>query len=156
MQLKLKRSQRAGGMLGGKVIFVLDARAEPSPEEAALIKKYSLGKMNVYDSDARKKHQASATGHFDNASGGPIFAVPTGKGIAASMWSNARGLASSAMMALSLSVTVDSLIAGQHIECKDLNELLGAEGAISEACKNTKAYLDVAVTFDGREEVVEF
>jgi hypothetical protein len=156
MQLKLTRSQRAGGMLGGKVIFILDARVEPTPEEAALIKKYGLGKMNVYDSEVRKKHQASAAGHFENAAAGPVFAAPTGKGVAASLWSNARGLASSAMMALSLSVTVDGLIAGQHIECKDLNELLGAEGAINEACKNTKAYLDVALTFDGREEVIEF
>ncbi|PWT80932.1 MAG: hypothetical protein C5B44_04585, partial [Acidobacteria bacterium] len=43
MQLKLKRSQRTGGMMGGKVIFVLDARAEPSAEEASLVKKYNLG-----------------------------------------------------------------------------------------------------------------
>ena len=155
MQLKLKRSQRSGGMMGGKVIFILDARAEPTAEEASLIKKYALGKMNVYDSAERKKHQASAFGHFDSAAGAPIVGA-TGKGVAGSLWSNAKGLASSAMMALSLSVTIDSLIAGQHIECKDLNELLGAEGAISEACKNTKTYLDVAVTFDGREEVLEF
>jgi hypothetical protein len=156
MQLKLKRSQRAGGMLGGKVIFVLDARAEPSNEEAGLIKKYNLGKMNVYDSEARRKHQANSVAHFDNAAAGPAFAVPTGKGIAASMWSNARGLASAAMMSLSLSVTIDGLIAGQHVECKDLNELLGAEGAMREACQTIKSFIDVASTFDGREELVEF
>jgi hypothetical protein len=34
--------------------------------------------------------------------------------------------------------------------------LLGAEGAIMDACKNLKAYLDTAQTFDGREEVLEF
>lgn len=156
MQLKLKRSQKAGGVLGGKVIFILDARAEPTPEEAALIKKYNLGKINVYDSAARQKHQASAAGHFDNSSAGPVFAVPTGKGIASSLWSTTRGLASAAMMSLSLSVTIDSLISGQHIECKDLNELLGAMHAIQEACQTIKSYLDVAMTFDGREEVLEF
>ncbi len=155
MQLKVKRSQRTGGMMGNKVIFVLDARAEPTAEEAALIKKYGLGKMNVYDSAERKKHQANAYGNFDAAAGSPVFGA-TGKGIAGSMWSNAKGLTSMAMMALSLNVTIDGLIAGQHIECKDLDELLGAEGAITEACKNTKAYLDVALTFDGREEVLEF
>jgi hypothetical protein len=155
MQLKVKRSQRAGGMLGGKVIFVLDARAEPTPEEAALIKKYGLGKMNVYDSEARKKHQANAYGNFDSAAGSPVFGA-SGKSIAGSMWSNAKGLTSMAMMALSLNVTVDGLIAGQHIECKDLDELLGAQAAMMEACKNTKGYLEVASTFDGREEVLEF
>lgn len=155
MQLKLKRSQRAGGLMGGKIIFILDARAEPTREEAALIEKYKLGKTNVYDSAERRKHQETAYGHFGNAvdaASGPV----SGRGLAGSLWSNARGLASSAMIALSLSVTIDSLIAGEHIECKDLNELLGAEGAITEACKNTKAYLDVASTFDGREELVEF
>lgn len=155
MHLKVKRSQRAGGMMGNKVIFVLDARAEPTTEEAELIKKYGLGKMNVYDSEARKKHQANASGYFDAAASGPVFNA-SGKSIAGSLWSNARGLASSAMMALSLSVTVDGLIAGQHIECKDLDELLGAELAMQEACKNTKNYLNVASTFDGREEVLEF
>lgn len=149
MQLKLRRSQRAGGMLGNKVVFVLDARAQPTPEEAALIKKYGLGKMNVYDSETRKKHQANAYGNFDAAASGA-------GGISSGLWANAKGLASSAMMALSLSVTIDGLMAGQHIECKDLDELLGAEAAIREACKNTKAYLDVATTFDGREEVLDF
>ena len=60
------------------------------------------------------------------------------------------------MMALTLRVTVDSLMSGQHIECKDLDELIGAEAAIRDACENIKAYLETAVTFDGREEVVEF
>jgi hypothetical protein len=155
MQMKIKRSQRSGGMLGNKVIFILDARAEPSGEEAALIKKYGLGKTNVYDSEARRKHQANAYGHFDNAASGPMI-TSSGKAIAGSLWSNARGLASSAMMALSLNVTVDGLISGQHIECKDLDELLGAESAMIEACRNAKGYLDVASTFDGREEVLEF
>ena len=155
MQLKVKRSQRSGGMLGGKVIFILDARAEPSAEESALIKKYALGKLNVYDSESRRKHQASTAAHFEAASAGPVWGG-TAKTVASSMWSNARGLASAAMMSLSLSVTIDGLIAGQHIECKDLNELLGAEGAMREACQTIKSFIDVAATFDGREEVVEF
>jgi hypothetical protein len=153
MQLKLRRSQRAGGMLGGKVIFALDARAELSADEQGLVKKYALGKLAVYDSEARKKHGESAYGHFDNAANTPGY---TGSSAGRSLWSNARGLASAAMMALTLRVTVDSLISGQHIECKDLDELLGAEAAIVDACKSLKAYLDTAVTFDGREEVFEF
>ena len=144
MQLKLTRSQRAAGLTGGKVMFGLNARAELSPEEAELVRKYKLGKLVVYDSDARKKHNQSAYGHFDDAAGG------------GGLWKNARGLASAAMMALSLRVTVDSLVDGQHIECKELDELLGAEAAIRDACQSLKAYLETAVTFDGREEVVEF
>jgi len=60
------------------------------------------------------------------------------------------------MMALSLRITIDGLRNGQHIECKELDELLGAEAAILNACKNLKAYLETVQTFDGREEVVEF
>lgn len=153
MQLKLKRSQRAGGMMGGKVFFGLDARAELSPDERNLVQKYGLGKIVVYDSEARKKHGESAYGHFDDAATTPSY---TASSAGRSLWKNARGLASAALMALSLRVTVDSLMSGQHIECKDLDELLGAESAIRDACGNLKAYLETAVTFDGREEVVEF
>lgn len=153
MQLKLRRSQRTGGMMGGKIIFALDARTDLSPDEQGLVRKYGLGKLVVYDSEARKKHGAAAYGHFDNAANTPgLTASSAGR----SLWSNARGLASAAMMALTLRVTIDGLMGGQHIECKDLDELLGAEAAIVDACKSLKAYLDTAVTFDGREEVVEF
>lgn len=153
MQLKLTRSQRAGGLMGGKVIFQLDARADLSAEESSLVKKYGLGKTVVYDSEARKQHADSAYGHFDDAATTPGF---TASSAGRSLWKNARGVASAAMMALSLRVTVDGLISGQHIECKDLDELLGAEAAIHNACRNLKAYLEAALTFDGREEVVDF
>src|SRR5205085_1993164 len=53
MQLKLKRTQRSAGLMGGKVIFGLDARADLSAEERSLVQKYALGKMVVYDSEAR-------------------------------------------------------------------------------------------------------
>jgi hypothetical protein len=153
MQLKLKRSQRAGGIMGGKVLFGLDARAELTADEAALVRKYNLGKLVVYDSEARKKRAESAYGHFDDAANTPGY---SGSSAARSLWKNARGLASAAMMALSLRVTVDSLVSGEHIECKELDELLGAEAAILDACKSLKAYLETALTFDGREELVEF
>ncbi|MEY9470836.1 hypothetical protein ABH992_003235 [Bradyrhizobium yuanmingense] len=147
MQLKLKRSQRTGGMLGGKVIFALDARSDLTPDEKGLVSKYGLGKLVVYDSEARKKHGEAAYGHFGEGASSTI---------GRSLWKNARGIASAAMMALSLRITVEGLMSGQHVECKDLDELLGAEAAILNACKNLNAYLETAQTFDGREEVVEF
>jgi len=148
MQLKLRRSQRSGGMLAKKVVFALDARADLSEEERELISKYGLGSLVVYDSEARKKHNSATLGHLDSADalGSP----------GRSIWSGARSLASAAMAALTLRITIDSLSSGHHIECKDLDEMLGAEAAIIEACKNIKAYLETALTFDGREEVVEF
>ena len=152
MQLRLKRSQRSSMM--GKTIFTLDARAELSRDEQALVSKFGLGKLAVYDSEARKKHGEAAYGHFDDGNV-PVMSATAGSA-GRGLLSNARGLARAAMAALSLRVTVDSLSTGQHIECKDLDELLGAEEAIVSACKNIKAYLETALTFDGREEVFEF
>ena len=57
---------------------------------------------------------------------------------------------------MSLRITVYGLISGQHVECKDMNELLGAEQAIVEAAQNLRTYLNAAATFDGREQVLEF
>lgn len=146
MHLKLRRSQRNAGLMG-KIAFALDARADLSAEEQALVKRYGLGKLVVYDSEARKKHGTAAMGHFEEAGTASL---------GRSAWKNVRGFASAAIMALSLRVTIDGLTHGEHIECKDLDELLGAESAIVEACKNLKAYLETALTFDGREEVLEF
>src|SRR5438105_9057838 len=111
--------------------------------------------MVVYDSEARKKHQAAAMDNFDAASSVSVL-NPSATGIASSLWRSARGAARAAAMSMSLRCTVDSLISGQHIECKDLDELMGAEGQITDATKTTKAYLELAQTFDGREEVLEF
>jgi hypothetical protein len=36
-----------------------------------------------------------------------------------------------------------------------MGELLEAERAIREAAQNLRAYIDVARTFDGREEIIE-
>jgi hypothetical protein len=146
MQVKLRRSQRSTGMLSSKIVFALDARAELTPEERGLVSKYGLGKLSVYDSEARKRHGELGNADLD-AKGGSA---------AASLWRTARGATRLAMSALSLNVTIDSLANGQHIECKDLDELMGAEAAILDACRNVKAYLETALTFDGREEVLEF
>lgn len=139
MKLFLRRSQKSGGMLGGKVVFSLDARIEPTGDEQSLIKKFKLGNEIVYSSENARKHANATVDQLDRGT-----------------WSGiAKGLASRGMLALSLSCTIDSLSRGQHIECKDLDELLGAEEAIRNACESTKTYLEIAATFDGREEVIE-
>lgn len=145
IQLKLRRSQKAG--LLGKTSFILDARADLTAEAKGLVTKYGLGSLVIYDSKARQHRAEAAYGNFDQAA-----QSSTGQ----SLWSSAKGLANAAMMALSLRVTVNTLMSGQHIECKDLDELLGAEAAIVEACKNLKGYIETALTFDGREDVLEF
>lgn len=139
MKIFLKRGQRGAGLMGGKTIFSLDARIEPTPEEAEAIRKYKLGSISVYNSENAKKHATSVAAN-----------LVTGK-----IWGSAKAAVSAGMMALSLRCTLDSLAKGQHIECKDMEELLGAEAAIVEACNTAKAFLQAAMTFDGREEVIE-
>jgi hypothetical protein len=139
MKLSMRRSQRDGGMLGNKVVFALDARIEPTAEEQALIKRYRLGKLTVYNSEAARKHLASAQ---DAAHEGGLGGF-------------AKATLSLGMRALSIQCTIDSLVGGQRIECQDLPELLSAEDAIMTACKNAKTFLQTAALFDGREEIFE-
>lgn len=138
MKLLLRRNQKSG-MLTGKVTFTLDARLETTSEEASLVKKYGLGKLTIYSSETAQKHLGSAA-----------TSLATG---------NVLGLAKGAirvgLAALSLRCTIDSLTSGQHIECKDMEELLAGEAAIVEACNNAKVFLEVSKTFDGREQVIE-
>lgn len=101
------------------------------------MQRYGLGKETVYDSEARQKHLDTA--------------AETGLGRVGLL----RGLASAAMAAVTLHVTIDGLIRGQHIEARSLPELIATEEAIREACATVKEYLAVAATFDDREQVVE-
>lgn len=144
MRLILKRSQRQGGMFGGKLFFMLDDRADLTKEEASLIAKYGLGSEPLYDSHERQQQVAIASNHFRQAHDeGSLLKI-------------AAGLGRAALASLTLRVTIGSLQQGQHFECKDLSELLATEQAIRESCERLKVYLQAAETFDGREEVVEF
>jgi hypothetical protein len=157
MSLKLKRSQRPGVM--GKILFVLDARIGLSAEEHSLVKKYRLGELVVYDSKAREKYTEAKMAHLETTREHPPISAGMSTqllGLGKTLYRLGRASVSAAMAALSLRITVESLIQGVHVECKSMDELLGAENAVIEAGRNLKAYLDTAATFDGREEVIEF
>ena len=140
MQLKLVRSHREGGVVSKSVIFCLDARVQLTSEEQANVNRYKLGGQVIYNSEASKRHlDAHQTS----------LATGTAGGIA-------KSFLSLAMAALNLNITINGLQRGQHIECKSLDELLGAEEALMEACRNLRTYLDTAATFDGREVLIDF
>ena len=148
MQLKIKRSQRTSGIMA-KPIFVLDARAIMSGDEQKLIQKYNLGKTKVYDSQTRRKHAEAVDDHLD------VAAATTRSGVLSSISHTVRAGARAAAAAMSLHVTIDGLMQGQHIECKEMGEMLGAESAMVDACETVKSYLAAAATFDGSEQVIE-
>lgn len=156
MRLKLKRSQRSGAF--GKVIFVLDARMELTRDEYELLRKYRLGSDVIYESSSRLQRKEATQAHLEMTKGGARLTDSAGAqlmGVAKTLFWFGRASISATAASLSLRITINSLISGVHVECKSMAELLGAENAIREAARNLRGYLDVAVTFDGREEIVE-
>ena len=147
MQLKIQRSQRTGGVLSNTVFFCLDVRADYSPEEQSNISKYKLGGQGIYNSHAARRHLDTAGGHLETTQVGSVGERAAGL---------ARGAMSLALSKLHLSITIDSLGRGQHIECKDLEELLEAEDAVRTACKNVTRYLQAAATFNGSQTVIAY
>ncbi len=139
MQLKLKRSQRDGGMLGGTVIFCLDARAEYTAEEKRNIERYKLSSQAIYNSEASKRLLNKAASHDDGSTRGALKAIGV-----------------SLLAGMRLNISIGSLERGHHIECKTIDELLGAEEQLMEACEGLRNYLNAAASFDGREVVVDF
>ena len=147
MQLKIQRSQRMGGLMGSTVHFCLDVRADYARDEAANISKYKLGKQVVYNSRAAKKHLDSAGAQLDRTQAGGVGERAAGL---------VRGAASLALAAMNLNISIASLGSGHHIECKDLSELMEAEEAVMQACRNVRDFLQLAATFNGSTILVDF
>lgn len=139
MQLKIKRSQREGGLISRTAIFCLDARVQFTEEEQRHITRYKLQKEPIYSSEAAQRAFERSDSYKDG-----------------SVMGGFKALAFAAVGALKLNISIGSLQQGQHVECKSLEELLGAEDAIMAACRNLKTYLDTASTFDGREVLFDF
>lgn len=154
MLLRLKRTQRQGPMGGN--IYMLDARLDVSAEIRDLINKHRWGPRVIYESEARQKHAAKTQSHLEGTkSDVGLFAPPSAQamGAAKSIWKLARAGVSAARMAFSLRVTVNSILAGVHVECKGMEELLEAENAFRKAKETLEGYVAAAQSFDGREEI---
>ena len=134
MQLKVRRSQQKKGVVSKSVKFLLTARLDLSQAEKYAVDEYKLGDMVIYNSEQSQKHLDG----MDRSTS----AVGT--------------LARMAMAKMSLNLTINNLTAGKTVECSTLDEVIAAEESIKEACENVKAYIEIAQTFDGREETFEF
>ena len=123
MEMLLRRDQRTGMMGMGSVVFALEVRARLTPEEQKNISRYKLGKTVLYT-------KAELVG--------------PGSGL--------LGLASRlAFKAMNISVSVDDLVGGKRIECKDIIEMLAVEDQIKEAATTFKQVLEAAAHFGGEE-----
>lgn len=123
MKLLLRRDQRPA-LIGGKVVFMLDVRADISAAEKELVRKYKLGETKLYAS-----HE-----------------ITGGSGLV--------GLASRlAYKAVTLTVSVNDLANGKRVECKDIVEMLAIEEQIREAALTFNQVLHAAANFGGEEAV---
>jgi hypothetical protein len=128
MELLLSKSQKSSMM--GAVSFVLDIKTKLTPDEQNLIKKYKMGNLLVYE----KLPISEMTNH---------------------MGGMASALTAIASKVLKLQITVDNLVNGRKIECKDIGEMISAQGQIRSAADNFYALLMAAHTFEG-EEVITY
>lgn len=124
MKLLLRRDQKSG--FTGSVTFTLSIRADLTKEELSSIEKYKLRKTMLY-----------SRGELAEAGSGLL-------GIASRM----------AFKMMNISVSVEDLVAGKHLEFKDIMEMLACIEQIKVASQNFKSVLEVASQFGG-EEVVE-
>jgi hypothetical protein len=123
------------------------------------IQRYKLADTVVYDSKNRQQYSEAAKGHLESTRDqASLLDSPKNQlvGAAKTFYRLGRASFSTALGALSLRITVSSLLRGVHIECKSMGELLEGEDAIVTAARNVKQYLETAATFDGREEILEF
>lgn len=139
MQLKLRRSQKTGGILGDTAIFILDVRAELTPEETANVQRYKLWNQIIFNSKASENLIAQGQAKSDGSTMGHL-----------------KNIGFLALAATKLNISIKSLVNGHHIELKDLQELIGTEEALKDACEDVQKFLAVAETFDGREVAIDF
>ena len=125
MKLLLRRSERSSTF--GKPIYVLEVRADISPEEGGWIDKYRFGDSMVYVKKPMPEVDRTTLG-----------------GVGAMLLHHA----------MNITVSVNELRHGKKSECKDIMEMLAAEEQIKEAAKNFAAALRAASQFGG-EEVIE-
>jgi hypothetical protein len=129
MELLLSKSQKSG-MLSSTITFTLNIKTRLNEEEQALIKKYKMGKEVVYEK------------------------LPIGAAVAG-MGGIAGALTAITAKALKLVFTVDDLVKGRTIECKDILDMIAAEQQIRDAADGFWGIIQASKNFEG-EEVVTY
>jgi len=130
MKLRLNKSQRSSGVMSKKVVFSLGAQVDLTSQEAEYVKKYKMGKEVLYNKDRVNPE---------------LYDYKSGKGIM-------RNLSA---IAMNINLTVNDLVNGRTIECKDINEILDAEATVKTACQGLKNLLEACAGFEG-EEIIDY
>ena len=146
------------------MLFMLDAQLDLMDEEQELFEKYDLRSFVIYDSDAFLQRTHSAIERYDAATK-PMTPMPWEPSasdlatafseIAGLVWNSAIGATHEVMSLMALRITLGTLIDGQHFESGSLEEILAVEDNVRQATEYLASYLQIALTFDGREDLSE-
>jgi hypothetical protein len=154
MFLKVKKTTKSDFL--GRIVYMIDARLDASAQIRAQISKHCLGGKLVYESDKRQKYLEMAQHRAEQTRAQPRFTASADeqlKGTATTFFRLGQAIYNRVRAAVELKITVDKLLSGIHVECKDVDELGEAEAAIIAAKQNLEGYLDEFSTFDGREQI---
>jgi hypothetical protein len=166
MHLLLRQSQRDDGWIWSSMTFLLDARLDLDAEEQYLFGKYRLYDRVVYNSEAFIHHLDTAD-QYREAAAAPHTNVPLDapladhittatSDLAATAYNSFAALAHNILGKMALQITLQSLVDGIRVESEDLEEILTVAQLMQRGVEFLATYLQVSVTFDGREELSEY
>jgi hypothetical protein len=157
IEVLIVRSQRRNWL--NRVVFMIDVRMGVSLEQLQLMKKYRLGRTLVFDSARRERQNELARAQWEMAREKASRTIclwrEEWRGFFKRIYYLIRALISFLLGFLFIRVTLAKLIKGSHIESKSLDTILAAKHAIETAATDLKRYLEVAESFDGREDLFE-
>lgn len=130
MKLRLNRSQKKSGVVSKNVVFALGAQVDLTAQEQEYVKKYKMGREVLFNKDRMNQRPE----------------IPTKVGAL---------IRDISAMTLNINLTVNDLVKGKTIQCKDITEILDAEETVKRACGNLKNLLDACAGFQG-EEIIDY
>jgi hypothetical protein len=166
MHLLIRTSQRDDGWIWSSMTFILDVRLDLDEDEEEQFTRYGLHKIIVYDSQALQDRAQAADEHRE-ALKADRPKLPANASIeeqvmnelsylASTFYHSFAALGHDLLSWLTLQITLGSMIQGQRIESQNLEEITTIANLLREAAEYTASYFEVALTFDGREELSEW
>jgi hypothetical protein len=163
IQVLFKRTQRVNWY--GRVIFGIVANFSMTHDQLTDVRKYWLGRVIAFDSLRRQRKNMLAVLHLQRSKQLQIPKFKKLRWIFAAaltiivpvfvaLFFLFRALISFSLGFLFVRVTIAKLIRGTIIESKNLTHILQAKEAIEDSATYLKDYLELANTFDGRDEVL--
>jgi hypothetical protein len=161
MQVLIRRAQYEG--FWGRIYYTLDARIEPTADEAELIARHAVASVVVFDSEQRKERMEAAQAHAEATRGQPLVRTGSSEEVffgllqdfASTAYNIGAGGYNLVLGSLEAHVTIQDLLDGAHLESDEAAEILDAERIIRGTIEFLQERLKDLATFDGREDFYE-